>query len=289
MIIDFHTHTYPNSIAHGVIDKLAKQVNIFNYTDGTMDALSVSQLSAGIDYSVLLPVATKPSQTVTINRNAAEINYAKKELHLLSFAAIHPDNEDYEDILRSIKIAGFPGIKLHPMFQQTPLNDDRYLRIIDEAVSLGLLVLIHGGADINFLGCDYAAPFRTRDMLEALGHPSGIIIAHMGGILYWEEVIEQLSGFGLYLDTSSCIGKFLSYEGKEISGTFRKPLSHTLFRDIVDAFGADHILFGSDSPWQGQRESLRDLYSTGLDREELRLIQGDNAAKLLKLMPSHQV
>lgn len=281
MIIDIHTHTYPEAIAAKAINRLARKNNIYNYTDGTINALIKSQAEAGIDYSVLLPVVARPEQIDTINRIASQINESTSHTHLISFAGIHPDNDDYRAQLHMIKEAGFPGIKIHPMFQQVPLDDIRYIRIIDEALSLGLFVLIHGGGDISFLDCDYAMPKRTSKMLSQLPDTSGIILAHMGGILYWSEVIDQLSQYNIYLDTSSSIWRFLSYDGVQVDGPFRTPLDKQLFLDIVAAFGTDRILFGSDSPWCSQKQSIEELKESGLSPNQLLAVLGENASKLL--------
>lgn len=283
MIVDIHTHTYPAAISAKVINKLARQTDLFNYTDGTVDALSASQLSAGIDYSILLPVVTKPSQADSINEIAVLTNRQTSESHLLSFGGIHPDNTDFKEILDYLYKNKVKGIKLHPMFQGVQIDDKRYLNIIDYACSHGLLVLIHGGGDINFPDLENAAPKYIRNMMHELGHPGGIIIAHMGGWHCWQEAMDELNGLDLYLDTSSTLTPTLTYEGKELSGMFRSPLSDSFFREMVDCFGANRILFGSDSPWGGQKQSLNALNRVGLDENELRLIRGQNAAHLLNL------
>ena len=283
MIIDIHTHTYPDEIATYAMEKLAHQTNIHPYTDGTFSGLLKSQEKSGVDLSIILPVVTRARQTEKINNVAAKINSTTSQTHIMSFAGIHPDNDDYKQLIRGIADNGFIGIKLHPMFQQVPLDDIRYIRLIDEAMDKGLKVLIHAGADINFVDCDYAIPERTRKMLSALPATNGIILAHMGGILFWDKVIDLLGGYEIYLDTSSTICDFLSYEGKKIIGQFRNPLNHSIFNDIVHAFGADHILFGSDSPWQDQQDAINDIKSTGLDEKTIQMILGENTAKLLNI------
>ena len=62
MIIDFHTHTFPDELADRAVGTLAHSGGIHNYLDGRVDSLKESMKKAGIDYSVLLPVATKPNQ-----------------------------------------------------------------------------------------------------------------------------------------------------------------------------------------------------------------------------------
>ena len=74
MIIDFHTHTFPDELADRAVGTLAHSGGIHNYLDGRVHSLTDSMKKAGIDYSVLLPVATKPNQCDTINTLALKTN-----------------------------------------------------------------------------------------------------------------------------------------------------------------------------------------------------------------------
>ena len=101
MLIDFHTHTFPEELADKVVLKIAGDASIRHYTEGTNPSLLRSMDRAHVDMSVILPVVTKPSQCGTINKVAKEVN-DKYFPRLLSFGGIHPDNEDYKDILKDL-------------------------------------------------------------------------------------------------------------------------------------------------------------------------------------------
>ena len=60
MIIDFHTHTFPDKIAAQTIAYLAEKGNVKPFRAGTLSSLKESMKRAGVDYSVILPVATVP-------------------------------------------------------------------------------------------------------------------------------------------------------------------------------------------------------------------------------------
>ena len=62
MIIDIHTHTFPDAIAQKAVEKLAATSHSKAFLDGTQADLSASMKRAGIDYSVVLPVATDPQK-----------------------------------------------------------------------------------------------------------------------------------------------------------------------------------------------------------------------------------
>ena len=53
------------------------------------------------------------------------------------------------------------------------------------------------------------------------------------------------------------------------------------FIDMVNAFGEDRVLFGTDSPWSGQKESLDFIRALDLPNETKAKIFGDNTVKLL--------
>lgn len=43
-------------------------------------------------------------------------------------------------------------------------------------------------------------------------------------------------------------------------------------------------MFGTDSPWYDQGEALNDFNATGLNDEERKLVLGENANRLFKLL-----
>lgn len=282
MIIDFHTHTFPETIAEHAITKLAKSARAKNYLNGTVDALCASMKDAGIDQAVLLPVVTRPGQQVTVNRTAIEINENYKEKGLISFGGIHPDNEDYRRILRELAGEGIKGIKLHPVFQNTNLDDIRYLRIIECACENDLIVLVHAGYDISYPKADHASVRRIVSVLDTL-HPGKFVLAHMGGWGCWDEVEQNLIGRKVYMDTSFSLLPVSPALGTTRNPQENPPLSREQFLRMVQKHGADRILFGTDSPWSGQKESLAYLKESGLTRDDLSCILGKNASKLLQV------
>ena len=286
MLIDFHTHTFPDELANKVILKIAGDASIRHYTGGTNASLLESMDRAHVDMSVILPVVTKPSQCETINKVAKEIN-DRYFPRLLSFGGIHPDNEDYKEVLKDLAESGIKGIKLHPLYQGAARDDIRNLRIIDCASELGLIVVIHAGKDLSFPG-DFADPDRISRMLDEV-QPEKIVLAHMGSYACWEEVYDQLCGRGAYLDTSFSLNPIRPLkdtpEGREslaANPMLVPPLSRELFRKMVEKNGADHMLFASDSPWGDQKETF-DLVDEWLDGSGKEAVYYGNALRLLGL------
>ena len=276
MIIDFHTHTFPDALAPRAVAGMAAAADMMHYSDGTGAALLASMARAGIDAAVLAPVVTKPHQTGDINRAAAEVNAAFHGRGLISLGGVHPDTEDPEKVLEGLAARGFPGIKLHPLFQGVPIDDERNVRLVEIAAALDMIVLIHAGSDPNYPGLDYASPRRLLRLLERVPHKK-IILAHMAGFADWGEA-EALWGAPCYIDTAVALGPWRRRDG-HLSPA--RPMDGDRFVRAVRTHGAERVLFGSDSPWSDQSEALSALRASGLTEAELSAILGGNGARLL--------
>lgn len=283
MIIDFHTHTYPEPIAKAIIEKLSGPTNVQAYTDATVNGLEQSSIKNNIAKSIVLPVVTSPKQTTSVNKVAIETN--SKYEHVISFGGIHPDNENYKEILNGLLEEGIKGIKLHPFFQRINFDDIRYMRIVDYASEIGLITSVHAGLDINDMIPEYSAVSHVRNLLKTV-KPDKMILAHMGGHLTWDaaedmilEYLAEVPGNkSLYLDTAFCLPSPIASQNID-----RDFLKKEQFVRMVREIGADRVLFGTDSPWTDQGPSIEAVSASGLDSTELSQIFYENAAKLLGL------
>lgn len=280
MIVDFHTHTFPDAIAADTVRKLAQASRTVPFTDGTAGALAASMERAGVDLSIILPVATKARQVPGINERAAALNAQSGPL--FSFGAIHPDCEDWRQQLDRAAALGLKGVKIHPVYQGVPQDDPRYLRILEHAGALGLIVVTHGGVDIGYPGHDECAPDRIRRAVRQAG-PVTLVAAHMGGWKQWNEALEQLCDTQVYLDISFSTGRLTPLREDSYAPAELELLGPERFTALVRAFGADRVLFGTDSPWSGHRESIAWLDACPLTAAEKAAILGENARNLLKL------
>lgn len=263
MVIDFHTHIFPDRIAKKTIEFLEQEGNVKAATEGTLAGLISSMKENGIDISVVMPVITRPEQFDSVTTYAAEINGKDG---IISFGGIHPDTEDYRENLRMIKKLGLPGIKLHPDYQKTFVDDPRMVRIIQYASELGLIVLLHAGLDIGLPDPIHCTPQRVVRILEQIEQPEAkIVLAHTGGYQLWDEVEEYLVGRSIMFDLSYSLGR----------------ISDGQLLRIIQNHGADRVLFGSDSPWDGQGVILERFRRLELSEEEAELILYKNAHKLL--------
>lgn len=277
MIVDFHTHTYPEKIASVVLDNLMYKSGTETFTDGTLAGLKASMNRAGIDVSVILPVVTAPKQTEKINAVAAQTNETFHETGLWSFGGIHPDNENYKEILQDIKNKGLKGIKLHPDYQGVFFNDIRYKRIVDYANELDLIVVVHAGIDIGLYDVVHCTPDMAVEILDEVA-PKKLVLAHFGGWNMWDEVYEKICGRNVYLDTAFSYGNITFREGVEHKWQLA---GQEQVVKLISKHGADKVLFATDSPWYDQKQSLEEISALSISDAEKMMILGANAEKLL--------
>lgn len=282
MVIDFHTHIFPDKIAVAVIDKLSCISRSRNFTNGTLHELLNSMHDAGIDLSIILPVATNSAQVKKINDSAAQTNEKFFEQGVLSFACMHPDFENYRAELSRVKNLGFKGIKVHPVYQDTNLDDKKFLRIFDRAAELDLIVVTHAGLDIGFPGVVKCSPQMSRNVVEKIGDFK-FVLAHMGGWKNWNEVLENLVDKRIFIDTSFSTGKIPPRPDCVWNEEDLQLLDENQFLNMVKKFGAEKVLFGTDSPWTSARESVGFIKNLLLSDDDKNKILGLNAKKLLNL------
>lgn len=280
MIIDFHSHTFPEAIAIKALEKLSATSDLKYYLDGTLNSIKESIKKAGIDYTVLLPVVTNPKQHDTVNKTAITVNDTSGETGVISFGGIHPLNDNYKEIINTLASNGIKGIKVHPVFQEVNFDDITYKRIISYASEKDMMIITHAGFDVSYPGQDYVTPDKIKNVIDDVAPPK-LILAHMGGWDCWDEVEELIVGQKVWLDTAFTISNAINKEGNP--SKMAKQLSIEQFLRIIRNHGADRILFGTDSPWTAQSEEIELIKNTGLTDNELKLILGDNAAKLLEI------
>ena len=267
MIIDFHTHVFPDKIAKKTIDMLSQKGGVPAFSDGSVAGLIDKMSEAGVDISVTLPVMTSPTQFDSINRFAAEVNrnFEGNQRRLISFAGIHPLCDDLEDKMEWIASEGFLGIKIHPDYQGVFIDDERYVRIIKAAKKHDLIVVTHSGVDVAYADDEpRCSPKRVKKVIEEVGH-SKLVLAHYGASEMFDEVYNILAGLDVYFDTAIVL-RFIEED------TFKK---------ILDKHGDDKILFATDSPWSAVADDVQRIRSFNLDKNTEDKIFCGNAKKLL--------
>lgn len=265
MIIDFHTHTFPDAIAEKTIAYLSEKGGIQPCRKGTLGSLTDSMKRSGIDYSVVLPIVTHPKQERTINRVSVE-NNGKNNVFFAG--GVHPDSADADETLDAVKEGGLFGIKFHPDYQGVEFDDPRFLKVIRKAAERGLYIVTHAGWDVAFRNHVHCTPDMILYVLKELKGliDNKLILAHLGGYDMPDEVLQKLIGAPVYMDTAAVLR-----------------LYPEKCREIILRHGADKILFASDSPWADQKDYVEIIKSLNLGKEAEEQIFHLNAEKILGL------
>ncbi|OJU14438.1 MAG: hypothetical protein BGN88_14365 [Clostridiales bacterium 43-6] len=263
MVIDFHTHAFPDAIASRAIETLMEiSGSITPNTDGTVGSLIDVMDQNGVDKSVLLNIATNIKQMKKVNDFAAAVNGGR----IVSFGSVHPDAPDAIEELYRIKELGLKGIKLHPDYQSFFVDEERLLPLYETIGKLSLITVFHSGVDIGYYDPVHCSPERLSRVLPAFsGAP--VVAAHFGGYMQWYDVEQYLVGKNVYFDTGYAYSRMPNDHGKR----------------IVKNHGADKILFGSDMPWSNVKNELVFIKAMHLEQDEENLILGRNAQRLLEL------
>mgnify|MGYP006299610119 CR=1 FL=1 len=267
--IDVHCHAFPDDVAPKAVTAIsdAAPAGFSPAGDGTIAGLKDSMARNGIDISVVLPVATKPTQVATINRWAAEMH--DPAAGVVFFGALHPAGAEWESAIEDIVTTGLPGVKMHAEFQQFRIDSPEMLPVYRAIADAGLVLLLHMGDEL-FAPCESrATPPMLARVLDAV-YGLRVIAAHGGGFRAWNEFIDALAGHPrVWIDLAYLPG-YIDAE---------------TFTRLLDAHGVTRVLLGSDYPWMAQ-ETLREFVrAANLDPPVYDAVMGGNAAALLNLEP----
>lgn len=258
MIIDCHTHIYPDKIASRAVESIGSFYGIPMAMDGTVDSLLRLMDEAGVDRALVCSAAVDAARVRSVNDFIISV-ISKHPDRLIGFGTLHADTEDPEAEVRYITENGLKGVKLHP---------DMQLFALDEPRSQGIYRACEGVCPILIHTGDRRYRYSNPSMIPAIvrDHPDlTLICAHMGGYSEWDDPAVPLRGKNVYVDCSS---SFFAMSREEILKLFA-------------LYGEDRILFGSDYPMWNMKNELEILRSLGLGAEAEKKILGDNLLRIL--------
>lgn len=262
MIIDIHTHAFPDALAQKIIPGMAKGAGVPAHTDGTLGGLTDALSRAGVDIGVLQQVATRPGQSAKIN----EWTVSVLSDTIMAFGSIHPGDPDIPGVIAHLKDHGIRGVKLHPDYQQFMTDEPRAMNFYETLFREDMAVLFHAGIDLELYDPVHCTPAMLSHVITAFPEAT-IIAAHFGGHRLWDDVESRLIGTPVYLDTSYAMPE----------------LPSARMVDMARRHGMDRIVFGTDSPWRDIAGEVEAISQAGFSPMELEKILWKNAARILGL------
>ncbi len=261
MITDVHAHAFPDALAPRAIAALEAECPWKAVGDGTVRALEASMDRAGIGRVLICSIATRPEQSAPI----LEWSRAIRSERIIPLPSVHPRAEGAARWVERFAAEGFAGIKLHPMYQDFVVDDPAMDPLYAVAADLGLFVTVHCGRDIAFPPeDDRATPARFARISDRHAQLR-LLCTHLGGWHMWDEVLRDLAGREVYLETSVSLPYLAQQDAMR----------------LIRAHGTGKVLFGTDWPWQAQDEALSELRALPLTEEEKTSILERNAERLL--------
>ena len=257
-VIDCHCHIYPEKIAGRAVQSVGDFYLIhMDESEGTGEGLLAACADSPITHYVVHSVAVKASNVRHINDYIASQCAAHPEF--IGFATMHQDFEDPEaEIERAISL-GLRGLKLHPDTQMVNMDDPRLMRVY-ELIEGRLPLIVHTG-DYRY---DYSHPRRLKNILRTF--PNLVVdAAHYGGWSIPEQGYDYLHDENLFIDISSSM-QFL--------GARRS-------RELIEMWGTERVLFGSDFPMWSPVDEYNTFMSLGFTDDECENMLWHNCERFL--------
>lgn len=257
-VIDCHCHIYPEKIAGRAVQSVGDFYLIhMDESEGTGEGLLAACADSPITHYVVHSVAVKASNVQHINDYIASQCAAHPEF--IGFATMHQGFEDPEaEIERAISL-GLRGLKLHPDTQMVNMDDPRLMRVY-EIIEGRLPLIVHTG-DYRY---DYSHPRRLKNILRTF--PNLVVdAAHYGGWSIPEQGYDYLHDENLFIDISSSM-QFL--------GARRS-------RELIEMWGTERVLFGSDFPMWSPVDEYNTFMSLGFTDDECENMLWHNCERFL--------
>jgi predicted TIM-barrel fold metal-dependent hydrolase len=265
LIIDFHTHIYPEWVAAKILPAAKRKLKVEVPGTGAPEDLRRMMQVAKVTGSVLLPLAKGREDVSSLNDWILSVS-GGKSADLTAFGAVHPFMPNLELELDRLASQGIKGVKMMPLLQEVYPDDPCCGNFYEALIERKMILVAHAGRDPLDRQEVFGTPERFARTVAC--YPDlRLVLAHLGGLRMWDDVRRHLlpAGGNVYFDTA-----YVSfYMGQEEMAE--------LIRDI----GPERVIFGSDYPWEEPGRAVEIIKGLGLCEEEERAILGRNAATLL--------
>ncbi|NKQ55795.1 amidohydrolase family protein [Amycolatopsis sp. K13G38] len=261
MIIDAHTHVWPDAIAEKALTA-NRLPGLRAVSDGKAATLAAEMAARGIGHSMALGVAGAAKHVDRTNEFVASLDRAT----FTPFGTVHVDLS-VEENLASLRRHGISGVKVHPLFQGFGLMHERLWELF-EAFGDEIGVIVHVGAggsgEVNSL----STPSMVRKIVQAFPRLR-LVVCHFGGYHMLAEAEEELRGLDVVLETS-----------------WPPALANVdpeTVRRIISRHGTERVVFGSDWPMTDPAEEIAAIRALGLGDDAEAAILGANLSRVMRL------
>jgi predicted TIM-barrel fold metal-dependent hydrolase len=279
MIIDFHTHIFPNAIRENRENYFPSEPAFKLLYDSPKSKLVgakeivTAMDEQGVDKSVVFGFPWKDSAIFKMQNDYVMEVVERYPDRLVGLSCFDPFNTEAVLEARRCLENGLSGIG-EIAFYQSGIDDtalDKLTPLMEICLDKDLPFLMHTNEPVGHL-YPGKTPNTLRQiyMLVSRFPENKIVLAHWGGGIFFfnllkKEVKERLKN--VYFDTAA--SPFL--------------YDPNIYKYAVEIAGVDKILFGSDFPLLNPERYFKEFENTALSKDQVESMCGGNAAKLLKL------
>jgi predicted TIM-barrel fold metal-dependent hydrolase len=224
------------------------------------EELLASMDSNNIDKSVIVPVQPKTYRLEPQNE-AIAVTQARYPNRFIGFCRVDPRQEEaITELRRCVLQLGLKGLLLHPIEEGYTINEDYAVRLMKEAGSLGVPVIVAAGYPW------VAHALQIRSVAEQ-AEEATIIMSHGGQIN-----ISGLAQADAFLAMETCSNLYIG-----TNGVYRQDF----LEECIDAFGPGRVLFTSMSPVFHQGFELDRVNSIKMEEAARPWVLGGNMIRIL--------
>ena len=196
------------------------------------------------------------------------------------------------ELRRCVEDLGMRSVELGTDIEGVPLDDPRYEGFFEVADELGVLVLLHpyfvgprpGLEDFymtNLVGLPFLTALAATRLLFSgffSRHDVRFLLVHGGGFMPYQ--LGRLDRGYLVREESSAFAE--QKPSESIGNLHYDTLTHSpaALEFLIDLVGADHVLFGTDLPFD-MTDPTQASAIDSLEEDQARQIWGGNAMRLL--------
>jgi uncharacterized protein len=227
------------------------------------EGLLASMNSNDIAKSVVAPVQPKTYRLEPQNE-AIAVTQLRYPDRFIGFCRIDPrqGEEAVTELRRCVLQLGLKGLLLHPMEEGYTITEDHVVRLVKEAGSLGVPVIVAAGYPW------VAHALQIRSVAEQ-AEEATIIMSHGGQIN-----ISGLAQADAFLAMETCSNLSIG-----TNGVYRQDF----LEECIDAFGPERVLFTSMAPVFHQGFELDRVNSVKMEESARPSVLGGNIIRILEV------
>ena len=227
-----------------------------------VEELLVSINSNGIDKCVIAPVQPRTYRLEPQNDvvTVAQMRYPDR---FIGFCRVDPRQGDdaVTELRRCVLRQGLRGLLLHPMEEGYTINDPPAVRLVREAGSLDVPVVVAAG----YPWVSHAQQIRSvAEQAEA----TTIVMSH-GGQINISGLAQADAFLAMQACGNLCIGT---------NGVYRQDF----LEKCIEAFGRERVLFTSMAPVFDQGFELDRVRSIKMEESDRQFVLGANVVRILE-------